>query len=243
MRLSIITAVLNSPEVVRRHSIYYRNMPLPDDVEWIVVDDKSIPPLNPADYDLPRMTIVQHMLPGIWTQPAARNFGAKHAVGDYLLCTDIDHILTLDLINFARTTDFDFVKLRREVAVLDEQGRFIQTEEEILRYGFEKSRFDKGGFHITPHTNSFIIRRQLYLDLGGVSERRVKLGKHPNREEIPLRKRLWQLKNDGKIRILDEESNGKDARPTIYMFPNGRYCGEKDYNPFGLFHQLPRKTR
>lgn len=243
MRLSIITAVLNSPEVVRRHVLHYCNMPLPEDVEWIVVDDKSNPPLNQADYDLPHMTIVQHTLPGLWTQPAARNFGAKHAVGDYLLCTDIDHILTLDLINFARTTDYDFVKLKREVAVLDEQGMFVQTEAEVLRYGFEKSRFDKGGFHITPHTNSFIIKRQLYLDLGGVSERRVKLGKHPNREEIPLRKRLWHLNNEGKIRILEEGDNGQDERPMIYMFPNGRYCGDKDYNPFGLFHQLPRKTR
>lgn len=243
MRLSIVTAVLNSPEVVRRHALYYRNMPLPDDVEWIVVDDKSVPPLDIADYDLPRMTIVEHTLPGMWTQPAARNFGAKHATGDYLLCTDIDHILTLDLINFARTTDFDFVKLRREVAVLDEHGRFIQTEAEVLRYGFEKSRFDRGGFHITPHTNSFIIKRQLYLDLGGVSEKRVIFGKHPNREEVSLRKMVWQLRKDGKVRILDEESNGKDERPTIYMFPNGRFCGDKDYNPFGLFHQLPRKTR
>jgi hypothetical protein len=218
-------------------------MPLPDDVEWIVVDDKSDPPLKQEDYILPRMQIVYHTLQGIWTQPAARNFGAKHATGERLLCTDIDHILTRELIDFARTTDFDFVKLRREVAVLDENGNFIQTEEEVLRYGFEKHRFDKGGFHIAPHTNSFIINRELYLDLGGVSERRVHLGKHPNREEIPLRKRIWQLRKEGKIRVRDEETDGSDLRPTIHMIPNGRYCGSINHNPFGLFHQLTRKTR
>jgi hypothetical protein len=233
---------LNSPEVVRRHVLHYQAMPLPDDVEWIVVDDKSNPPLKQEDYLLPRMKIVYHTLPGIWTQPAARNFGAKHAIGERLLCTDIDHILTRELIDFARTTDFDFVKLRREVAVLDENGTFIQTQDEVLKYGFEQHRFDKGGFHIAPHTNSFIINRELYLALGGVSERRVKLGRHPNREELPLRKRIWQQRREGKITILDEETEGHE-RPLIYMFPNGRYCGHKDYNPFGLFHQLPRQTR
>ena len=31
-----------------------------------------------------------------------------------------------------------------------------------------------------------------------------------------------------------------DDRPKLYMFPNGRYCGTDDYNPFGLFHTLKR---
>ncbi|MCP4493208.1 MAG: glycosyltransferase family 2 protein [Gammaproteobacteria bacterium] len=241
MKISIVTAVLDSPEVVRRHVLHYKSMPLPADVEWIVVDDKSDPPLSQDDYDFPQMKILQHRRKGIWTQPAARNFGVKHATGDVLICTDIDHIITIDLINFARDTVYDFVKLQREVAILDEQGQFAQTAMAVKVYGFEKSRFDKGGFHITPHTNSFIINRELYVSLGGVSERRVKLGKHPNREEVPLRKRLFHLKNNGEITILDEKSD--TPRPMIYMIPNGRYCGHKDYNPFGLFHDLERKTR
>jgi hypothetical protein len=214
-------------------------MPLPDDTEWIVSDDKSDPPIE--QYDFPRMTVVQHKLKGIWTQPAARNYGAKHATGDMLLCTDIDHIVTKELIDFARSTEYDFVKLQREVAILDENGKFVQTPEAVFEYGFEKRRYRKGGFHIAPHTNSFIVKRKLYLELGGVSERRVKLGRHPNREEIPLRRRIFALKNEGKIRILDETSD--EPRPMIYMIPNGQYCGHKDYNPFGLFHSLPRKTR
>jgi len=28
----------------------------------------------------------------------------------------------------------------------------------------------------------------------------------------------------------------------LLMFPNGQYCGDVDYNPFGLFHTLTRKT-
>ena len=33
-----------------------------------------------------------------------------------------------------------------------------------------------------------------------------------------------------------------DYRPTLYMFPNGQYCGDVDYNPQELFHDLSRKT-
>ena len=31
-------------------------------------------------------------------------------------------------------------------------------------------------------------------------------------------------------------------RTTLWMFPNGQFCGDVDYNPFGLFHGLTRKT-
>ena len=41
----------------------------------------------------------------------------------------------------------------------------------------------------------------------------------------------------GEIALLD------NPRPIIYMIPNGKYCGHKDFNPFDLFHDLPRKTR
>jgi hypothetical protein len=29
----------------------------------------------------------------------------------------------------------------------------------------------------------------------------------------------------------------------LYMFPNGQFCGDVDYNPFSLFHELTRKTK
>ena len=238
MRVSIVIAVLDSHEVVRRQCLHFAKMPLPDDCELILVDDGSSPPLEGT---APNLTILRHNHPAAWTQPAARNMGCRAAQGEYLICTDIDHIVTLDLINAVRETSHDFMKFRREVAVLDEQGDFVQTPEAVLAYGFEPHRLRKGGFHIPPHTNSFAIRRQVYFDAGCVSERRVGTGIHPNREEVPFRHRLFALRRAGKITMLDEESEGE--RPMLYMFPNGRYCGSKDFNPFGLFHNLPRKTR
>lgn len=240
MRVSIVIAVLNSPEVVRRQALYWAKMPLPDDAEVIIVDDKSDPPLKAEDYALPRFRLFRQDIPAQWTQPAARNLGVREAKGEYVICTDIDHILTRPLIDIVRATDLDMVKFKREVAILDEDGNFVQTPKAVFEYGFEKARYASRQFRIAPHTNSFAMRRSLYLELGGVSEHRVGTGLYPNREEIPLRRKIKQLREAGKVRVLDEDSPDGDNRPTIYMIPNGKYCGSPDYNPFGLFHNLSR---
>jgi len=46
VRLSIIIPVLNSHEIVRRQIEHFKKMDLPDDVELIIVDDGSDPPLE-----------------------------------------------------------------------------------------------------------------------------------------------------------------------------------------------------
>lgn len=243
--ISIVIAVLNSPEVVRRQVLWFRRMPLPEDVEVILVDDKSDPPLRIEDYDLPRLRILRYEEhPEAWTQPAARNHGVRHAQGPWVICTDIDHIIPKALIDFVRDSPCDFIKFRREVAILNAAGIFEQTPEAVLTYGFEEKRLgpNRDNYHIAPHTNSFAIKKDLFLKLGGVSEMHVGSGRHPNREELPLRRRIRAAYRAGEITMLTEDTDGTDRRPMIYMIPNGRYCGHKDYNPFGLFHSLPRKT-
>lgn len=238
MKVSIVIAVLDSPEVVRRQMLHFAEMPLPDDVEIVIVDDGSNPPLCRDDYAVERLRVFRHEMPAAWTQPAARNYGARQASGEYVLCTDIDHIITRTLLDVVRQGKYDWYKFRREVAVLDKNGQLIQTPEAVLEYGYEPHRLQKHRFTIPPHTNSFAILRQLYLDVGGVSEHRVGSGKHPNREEIPFRRKLHPMVERGDITLIPDED-----RPTLLMIPNGRYCGQKDFNPFGLFHNLPRKTR
>lgn len=235
MRVSIITAILDSQEVVRRQMLHYKKLDLPDDVEIIFVDDGSKPPLEfPVELKNFRHFATNNF--SNWTQPAARNFGVKQATGKYVICTDIDHILSKELIEFVYNTDYDIVRFRREVGVLDENGDFTQDEDVLVSYGFQMQRIRDKGRGIAPHGNSYAFRRKLYLELGGVSERYVGTGKYPNREEVPLKRVCHQLERDGKITIL----NG-DGRPTIYMFPNGHYCGDINYNPFNLFHNTSRQ--
>ena len=103
MKVSIVSAVLDSHEVVRRQILHFKKMDLPDDVEIIFVDDGSNPPLAFPDCGLKAFTIYATGNKGKWTQPAARNYGARKAKGEFLLVTDIDHILSRKLIETVRT--------------------------------------------------------------------------------------------------------------------------------------------
>lgn len=232
MKVSIVTAILNSHEVVRRQLLHYKNMPLPKDVELIFVDDGSEPPLTYTIGDTPYSFIMYVTNDKrSWTQPAARNFGAKKARGEVLILTDIDHIISNKVVKLARKCPADVVRFKREAAVIDGNGEFTQDMNVLHKYGYIKNTLP-----ISPHGNSYIIKKDLYLSLGGVDESYVGTGKYPNREEVPLKKKLKKLWEAGEITIIDDET-----KPTIYMIPNGRYCGEDDYNPFGLFHNLSRQ--
>jgi glycosyltransferase involved in cell wall biosynthesis len=228
MKLSIVTAVLNSPEIVRRQILYYEKMPLSENVEWIVVDDGSDPPMDVTYCKLNNFSKHSTGDTREWTQPAARNFGVKQAKGEYVLCTDIDHIVPRETIDFLLTDHgYDVVRFRRECGILDESGNFTQDMDVMHEWGLLPER----GLRLPPHGNSYCMRKGLFLGLGGSRQKDV----YPNRDEVPLKSQLKRLEKRGEIKILQDQT-----KPFIYMFPNGRYCGDKDYNPFGLFHNLKR---
>jgi len=234
LKLSIIIAVLNSHEVVRRQIEYFKKMNLPDDTEIILVDDGSDPPLSAPDCKLRNFAIYATGDTRPWTQPIARNKGARLAKGERLLFTDIDHILSQDLINTVKTTPFRFLRFQREFGVLLEDGTFTQDIDTLKTYGFPVKRLVTRGLRLPVHSNSFSITKDLFWRIGGMPEDRIT---YPNREEAVVRKKINQLVRAGKIRRYNDND-----RPTIYMFPNGGYCGDADFNPFGLFHNLNRKT-
>jgi hypothetical protein len=93
---------------------------------------------------------------------------------------------------------------------------------------------------LTPHRNQFAIHRDLYWKMGGFREDRIGLP-YPQREDGDFAKLWRQMHERGEIRDFDE-MHGHANRPTILMFPNGKWCGDVDHNPFGLFHKLSRKT-
>lgn len=223
MKVSIIIAILNSHEIVRRQLLHFEKMDLPNDVEIILVDDGSNPPLEANG--LRNLTLFQTNDFRPWTQPIARNRGAEIAKGKYLICTDIDHILTRELIATVLVTPYDIIRFKREAAILDENGNFVQDMDELRRWGFIGEKF-----RLNAHGNSYAIKKELFIKFGGSQQRT----RYPNRDEQKIKRWTHRLGDQIK-RIPDDE------RPTIYMFPNGRFCGDKDYNPFGYFHNLSRK--
>lgn len=245
MKLSIVIAILNSHEIVKRQLLHFQKMNLPDDVEIIFVDDGSEPELK-QKITLKNFTLLKTNDFREWTQPAARNFGVKHAKGKKIIVTDIDHIITRELVDFViDNPEYAWIKFQRAPAVLLGDGTFTQDRKELTRWGLLDKYVKR--LRIGPHTNSFAMDRELYLKHGGVSERLVGTGKYPNREEQTIRARCRNDERKGRIKTLEAPTNKekrsgvKDLRPFIHMFPNGRFCGERDFNPFGFFHTLSRE--
>ena len=237
MRLSCIIPYLNSHEIVRRQILHFQQMDLPDNVETLFMDDGSDPPLEVGP-DPPRnFRIIPTHDTRPWTSSLARNTGARLALGEYLLLTDGDYILTREAIMRCLGYTGDRLGFRRQFGVLDEHGNLTQDRDTLLAWGLPESRFhSRKGLYFSPHPNNFVIRKQLFLDMGGYNETLILTRGYPQREDSHFKRTLRRWIHAGKIKV------DTYPRATIFMFPNGQFCGDVDANPFGLFHSLSRKT-
>ncbi len=196
------------------------------------MDDGSDPPIH-TNSNLVRVIITNDKRE--WTWPVARNTGARWALGEYFLMTDLDYIIPRSAIEAALSFTGDKMRFRREFGVLDENGVFTQDKETLISYGLPRARLDsRKRFTLPPHPNNFVMRASAYWAIGGYTETRIGQP-YPQRED-GLFKRTWMKA------VADGRFKDHDERPTIYMFPNGQFCGSVDHNPFGLFHNLSRKT-
>ncbi|MEO5366078.1 MAG: glycosyltransferase [Magnetococcus sp. WYHC-3] len=227
MKVSIIITVLDSHEIVRRQLLYFNSMPMPDKTELVLIDDGSKPTIEIPECNFP---IVFHKTNDFrpWTQAIARMDGVNLSHGDRLICVDIDHIVTKELIVFVRDTDYDYIKFKRRLAVLDENGILQRTAEAVMSYGVTRARIKRRGLHICPPGNCYAMSKDFF----------IKLSKQKN-YDVRLQNQVHRLiKKEGHGSICPGEK-----RPLIYAIPNGRHCGDIDANPFGMFHGLSRETQ
>lgn len=233
MKLTIVTPVLDSHEIVRRQILHYGKMNLPDDVEIIYVDDGSVPSLKDTTFPaLNNFRIVETKDDREWTWAIARNLGAKEARGEYLLMCDVDYIIPREAIFAAMALKEDRMNFRREFGILNENGDFTQDLDELRKYGLLESRIRDKGVKISAHTNEYVMRKTTYFALGGY--RTDLIGKPYPQGEDRCFQGVWdRAQAAGTV-------NRTFDRALIYMFPNGKFCGDKDYNPFGLFHKTSR---
>jgi glycosyltransferase involved in cell wall biosynthesis len=210
-------------------------MDIPDNVEILYIDDGSDPPILTVDgCELKNFHIHHTYDSRPWTWALARNKGALIAEGDYLLMTDLDYIIPKSAIDDALDFNGDYMGFRRQFGILDENGNFTQDFIELHRYGLSNERIKERGVDLPPHPNNFVIKKDLFFAMGGYREDRVGM-EYPQGEDNWFKKTRHQWVREGKL----IEST---YRPTLYMFPNGRWCGDVDHNPFGLFHNLSRKS-
>lgn len=232
MKLSIVIPFYQSYGVVERQVKHFKKMNLPDDIEFIFVDDGSSPAHPQYDLKNLKMHYTNDKRP--WTQGIARNAGVKLATGEYILCTDIDHILSYEAIMDCYKFTGNKMTFPRFLAVLDENGVLTQDKDVLLDYGVHPERFtNRRGLYASYHGNTFCMKKETFDMLGGMPEYACKYGHHAvaHKGEDSYFNRKW-----------DRWATANGITPAtgskIYMFPIGRYNVNYDLNPKGLFHQL-----
>ena len=117
MTVSIVIPVLDSHEIVRRQLLHFDHMRLPTDVEVVLVDDGSDPPIV-GDIPSVNFKLVKTNDKRRWTSCIARNRGIAVATGEFVIATDIDHIVTRELVDAVRAFDGDKMVFRRRFGIL-----------------------------------------------------------------------------------------------------------------------------
>lgn len=225
-KLSVIISIYQSYEVTKRQCLYFQKMNLSDDVEFIFVDDGSNPPIQGI---LKNLTIYQTNNKLAWTQGLGRNLGASKAKGEYLFMTDIDHIISQGALEDALTFDGNRMMFRRQIGVLDKNGDLKQDKETLKDWGYESDNLSA-----SVHSNTFVIKKSIFENLGGYDEKACTYGYHPasRRGDDCFFNSKWNRAYRGVVCPY-----GRD----IYMFPTGRYHKDGELNPFGFFHALSHK--
>ena len=234
IKLSIVFAVFQSQEAVRRQILYFAKMNLPDDIEFVFVDDGTVPPIEFPLNVLKNLTVFQTNDTRPWTQGIARNKGCEIAKGEYLLCTDIDHILSFEAIKYCYEFKGNMVIFPRYLALLDEFGNLTQDPEKMFEYGLDPARLKTSrGLYASFHGNTYCVKRETFWEIGGNDERYCVYGHHaPNKHgEDAIFNRSWN-------HWANARGIKGDVGPKIYCFTNGRYHINGDQNPHGLFHNL-----
>lgn len=223
IRLSIIFTVYNSHEVVKRQIKHFKRMDLPDDIEIIIMDDESNPPLEIPKHGPKNLHIYKTGNKAPWTQALARNQSIEKAKGDMLLFTDIDHFFPRETIMACRDFDGDKMMFHRFFGIIDENGNVCTDKKTLVEYGMKKSRRLKRN----RHNNSFVIKKSVYQRLGG------------------YKKKHWENRfhRSGDSSFYSRYENGAKRgkfKPSvtdhkIYVFPAA------NPDPLGLFHNLSRQ--
>lgn len=242
MKVSIIIPFLNSHEIVRRQILHFEKMGLPEDVEVIIIDDGSDPPLT-TDSKIARIVYTNDKRP--WTSSLARNTTAPQAKGDYIIFADGDHIITKEIVEKVRNFNGDFMRFNRAFGIIDEDGNVTQDLEVLRGYGLSDERISVHGTYLNCHRNQYATRKDFFINtMKGYNERLILTKPYPQREDGDFSKRWDKLYEAGQVRDFDDLV-GYEHRATILMFPNGKYCegGDVDADPKKLFHTLTRKTK
>lgn len=166
MKFTLIVPYYRNVAMLVRQIEEWRKYPKTEDLQVILVDDASpeeaAPLLRAAASSVPYLRAFRITKDIPWNRAAARNFGAIYANTDWILQTDIDHILPVEsaeaLLEFTPEPGTWYRFTRYRVGKAD----FTRNKDDLDR------DIDFG--KIKPHMDSYLCERELYMRLGGYDE-------------------------------------------------------------------------
>ena len=235
MQVSIVIAVLNSHKIVVRQLRHFKMMNLPEDVEFILVDDGSNPPLACETCGLRNLHIYYTNEKRPWTQGLARNLGASKATGEYLFFTDIDHIISREAIDAVLNFNGDRMTFPRYFGIFDRKGNLHTDKNSVLAFGLDPGYYKRHKLNAGVHGNTQAIRRTLFNDLGGYDPKYCQSLFHVG-GRFMSEERNFNIKWS---RYVKKHKGVKEAvGPKIYHYPVSKFHVNKNNNPHGMFHSL-----
>ena len=231
MKLSIVSAVLDSHEVVRRQLLHYERMGLSDDVQIIMIDDGSKEPID-FKTKLKNFGYRRTNNTSPWSEHIARNVGVRIAGGDYLFMVDIDYIIPHQTIDKILKFTGDRMDIQRCFGVLDEHGCICADDVTLCRYGLKKRWL--GGKVIPGHRSQYVMHRDVFREIGGYREDLAGTAH-------PLGGGAGQVFNNRWRKLCKKGiRKASEKRADVFMFPVGKFTRWGESNPLGLFHDLKR---
>lgn len=156
MKFTIVMAYYENPTMLREQLSRIRALPadLREDLELVVVDDGS--PNHPAVHENAGVPFQIYRI-GVdvrWNQDAARNIGVRHARTEFVLMTDIDHIVPEGTLR--RIVESD--EWQRDRAYSFGRATLSSMNPDVL-------------VPYKPHPNTWFLAKKLFDRVGGYDER------------------------------------------------------------------------